>query len=86
MCANAARVIESCAAVGKKKKKASAAPAADEPTFPDGPAFGIVPQNTAAALACLRLVAVDYFVTADQVDLLVELFDEIAHKVRNHST
>ena len=38
-------------------------------------------ENTAAALEVLRALAVDYHVTAEQVDLITELFDDIPHKV-----
>jgi hypothetical protein len=68
-------------AAEKKKKKKQAGTGDDEPTFPQGPKAGIPPQNTSAALRVLRTLAVDHHVTAEQVDLLVELFDDIPHKV-----
>lgn len=50
--------------------------------FPPGPRMGIAAGNAAEALEVLREVAVDYYCTAEQVDLLAELFDDIPHKVR----
>lgn len=66
-----------------KKKKAAAGDAAEgNAGFPQGPAHGIPLRNVAHAMGVLRVLACDYHVTAEQVDLIVELFDEVNHKVR----
>lgn len=69
----------------KKEKKKKVAEGGDttEPStvFSQSPAAGIPPGNTAAALSVLRTLAADYHVTAEHVDLLAELFDDVNHKV-----
>jgi hypothetical protein len=45
------------------------------------PRMGIAMENVTSALELLRALAVTYFVTAQQVDLLCELFDDSKDKV-----
>lgn len=52
--------------------------------FPPGRPMGMVPSNTGQALVLLRGLAIDYFVTAQMVDLITEVFDEPMDKVRGH--
>lgn len=65
----------------KEKKKKIAASEGAENTFAEAAAAGIPPSNTIRAMTVLRVLAVDYHVTAEQVDLIVELFDDVNHKV-----
>jgi hypothetical protein len=66
----------------KEKEKAGAPGDSADKVFQQGPSIGIPPNNTTPAISVLRVLAVDYHVTAEQVDLLVELFDDNNHKVR----
>ena len=62
--------------------KSQAAGSAAEPAFPPGPRMGIAVADCAPALEILRSLAATFYVTAQQLDLVVELFDDAKDKVR----
>lgn len=46
------------------------------------PKMGVHASNAAAVVQLLRIVAGTYYVTAQQVDILTEILDELKSKVR----
>lgn len=63
-----------------KLQKVKSGTSRDAPAAND-PKMGIAVANTAPALDLLRALAVTYFVSAQQVDLLCEVFDDPRDKV-----
>lgn len=55
--------------------------AAPEPQEVAGPKMGAHPGNAAAVVQVLRIVAGRFYVSAQQVDILAELVDDIKSKV-----
>jgi hypothetical protein len=86
-------VDESCCCAAKSSKarkslkgstrgsKGAPTGSAAEPVFPPGSKAGIAVANCAPALDVLRGIAATFYVTAQQVDLLAELFDDAKDKV-----
>jgi hypothetical protein len=66
---------------GRKSKAVHTTSAFTAPPLVPGRKMGIPTGNVAAALELLRCLARTFFVTAQQVDLLTEVFEDTRDKV-----